>query len=137
MNCGNWWSATGPGCRFGQREREPYLGAAVAVVGGAVRRRRGGGDGQTEPGAGSGAGGVERGGGVGGGGGAAQGEVEFGLQGAERGAQFVAGVGDGWPVAVGGGLRAGEHVVERGGEAGDFVAAGRDIQAAVRGQGGR
>src|SRR5437660_9340486 len=58
MNCGNWWSATGPGCRFGQRKREPYLGATVAVVGGAVRGRRGGGDGQTEPGAGSGARGV-------------------------------------------------------------------------------
>ena len=49
----------------------------------------------------------------------------------------MAGVGDQLPFAVEGGLQAGEHVVERGGEAGDFVAAGRDIQAAVRGQGGR
>lgn len=56
-----------------------------------------------------------------GGAGAVQGDVEFGADQGERGAQFMAGVRDEPALAFGGRLQAVEHVVEGVAETGDLV----------------
>ena len=59
-------------------------------------------------------------------------DLQPGAKRSQRGAQFVGGVGDEPALSVGGGVDPREEVVERRGQAGEFVAGGWDVEAAVQ-----